>query len=178
VAESDRARVRAGVRQRPHQHRHRVRVVEEDGVGTQLAHVLGDGQEDRNRAQGAEDATDAERVADRLPQAEARWDLKVTQRGIEAADLNLVDDEVGPVERRAAVEVRLDSEPGAGRVVDVPAIRSAVASRSGSMSWSTTVDSASSGKSLRSASRMRVNSTLPAPIREILGMFVIVLLTP
>lgn len=73
-----------------------------------------------NRAQGAEDATDAERVADRLPQAEARWDLKVTQRCIEAADLNLVDDEVGPVERRASVEVRLDSEPGAGRVVDVP----------------------------------------------------------
>src|SRR5450759_4660464 len=54
-------------------------------------------------------------------------------------------------------------------------IRSAVLSRSESMSCSTTVASASSGKSLRSASRIRVNSPLPAPINAILVMIVIVL---
>ena len=50
------------------------------------------------------------------------------------------------------------------------AIASAVASRSALMSWSTISASASSGKVRMSPSRLRVNSTLPAPMNAILVM--------
>ena len=57
-----------------------------------------------DRAQRAEDAADAERVADRLAQAVAGRDLEVAQgRGV-PADLDRVDDVVGAVQRGAAVE--------------------------------------------------------------------------
>ena len=50
------------------------------------------------------------------------------------------------------------------------AIASAVARRSSTMSWSTISTSASSGNVRMSPSRLRVNSTLPAPMKTILVM--------
>ena len=47
------------------------------------------------------------------------------------------------------------------------AIRSAVRSRSGSMSWSTSSASRRAGNVRMSPSRLRVNSTLPAPTSTI-----------
>src|ERR1700761_5119354 len=81
---------------------------------------------------------------------------------------------------RAARRSRCDSIVKAAPVERLAsaAICSAVASRSGSMSCRTTVDPAGPGNALRSASRIRVNSTLPAPMSVILGfMLVIVLLS-
>src|SRR6476620_716188 len=50
------------------------------------------------------------------------------------------------------------------------AIRSAVASRSGSMSWRAIAESRRAGEDRMSPRRLRVNSTLPAPTRTILGI--------
>src|SRR5258706_12614229 len=50
------------------------------------------------------------------------------------------------------------------------AIRSAVASRSGSMSWRAIAASRRAGEDRMSPRRLRVNSTLPAPTRTILGI--------
>ena len=74
---------------------------------------------DRDRAQGAEDAADPERVADRLAQAVGRGDLEVEQGGRVAADLDHVDHVIGAGEGAATVEVGLDPRRGperAGRV--------------------------------------------------------------
>ena len=57
----------------------------------------------RRGAQRPEDAADAERVADRLPQPVARGDLEVAQRRLVAADLHHVDHEVGAVDCGAPV---------------------------------------------------------------------------
>ena len=87
--------------------RHRVRVVEEPGVGrTELGHLAPEREHVLRGAQRAEDAADAERVADRLAKPVARRELEVAQRRLVAADLDHVEHEVGAVDRGAAIEVR------------------------------------------------------------------------
>jgi len=71
-------------------------------------------------AESAEDPADAERVADRLTKAVSRREVEVAQRRFVSPDLDHVQDEVGAVERRPAIEVSAD--PGtrpalAGHVV-------------------------------------------------------------
>ena len=67
----------------------------------------------------AEDAADAERVGDRLPQAVAGRDLEVEQRRRVTADLDHVEHVVGSLERRAPIEVRADRRRGAALAGDV-----------------------------------------------------------
>ena len=152
-----------------HEHRHRVGVVEQPGVGAELGHVGGDALHHRDGAQRAEDAADAQRVADRLPQAVPARDLEVDQRGGIAADLDHVDHVIDAVERGSPVEVRLHCRRRPQLPAVQRAIASAASSRSGSMSCSAMVASASSGKVRMSPSRLRVNSTLPAPMKAIRG---------
>ena len=77
-------------------------------------------------------------------------------------------DVVAAVDRRAPVEVRLDRRAARrGPPLVQRAIASAASSRSGSMSCSAIVASASSGNVSRSPSRFFVNSTLPAPMNAI-----------
>ena len=65
------------------------------------AHIV---EQHRDRAQPAHDAADAERVGDRLAQAELLRDLEVDHGArLVAADLDHVDRVVGAVERGAAV---------------------------------------------------------------------------
>jgi hypothetical protein len=119
VAEADHARVGTGGVERPHEHRHRVRVVEQPRIGAHVVDVARDVKHHRDRAQRPEHAADAERVADRLAHAVAGWDLEVAHRRLETADLDLVDDEVRPLQRRPAVEVGLEREVRARDPVDV-----------------------------------------------------------
>ena len=95
--------------------RQRVRVVEEPGIRADLVHVPGDAEDDRDGAQGAEDATDADRVGDRVAQAEAGRDVEVDLGRAGAADLDRVDDEVGTTERLAPVKMGRDRRLGVER---------------------------------------------------------------
>ena len=80
-------------------HRHRVDVVEEPRVGADGLHVVGEVEADGDGPQGAEDAADAQRVGDGLAQAVLLGDLEVDDRArVVAADLDGVDDVVGPAE--------------------------------------------------------------------------------
>ena len=115
VAEADDLLVRRAGVVGPDVHRHRVGVVQQPGVGAQLGHVAADVEEHRDRAQGAKDGADPERVADRLAQAVLLGDVEVEARGGDAADLDRVDGEVGAVEGRATVEVGLDRARGLRR---------------------------------------------------------------
>ncbi len=94
-------------------HRHRVGVVEQPGVGAHLGDVLGERLQQREGAQRAEDAADAEGVADGLAQPVAGRDLEVGTGGLPHADLDDVDDEVRVGERRAPLGVGGDPGPGA-----------------------------------------------------------------
>jgi hypothetical protein len=67
--------------------------------------VLADAQHHRDRAEPAEDASDADRVGDRLPQAVPRREPEVTQRGVDAAHLDLVDHAIGPRDGGGAIRV-------------------------------------------------------------------------
>ncbi len=122
VAEPDDARRRRARVRDPAEHRHRVRVVEEPRARADLGHVVADAEHHRRRAQRADDAADAERVADRLAQAVAERHLVVADGRVEAADLHRVDHVVGAVERRAPVErgghVRAHAEPVADQAGD------------------------------------------------------------
>ena len=76
----------------PGQHRHGIGVIEEPGVGTFLHDVAGEILQHGNGAQCPEDAADAQRIADGLPQAEAPGHLKIRHRaGAVQADLDGVD---------------------------------------------------------------------------------------
>ena len=99
------ARERRRLVHRPRQHRHRVRVVEEIGVWAVRNHVAGEPDDDRNRAQPAEDATDAKGVSDRLTDPVAGGDVEVDACGVVTADLDLVDHVGRSVERRLPLEV-------------------------------------------------------------------------
>ena len=100
-------------------HRHRVRVVQEPDVGAELFHVGAHRQQHRDGAQPADDAADAERVGDRLAQAELLRHLEVGDRArFVAADLDHVDRVVGAVERGAPVGGRRDLGRRVERVGD------------------------------------------------------------
>ena len=82
------------------------------------AHIV---EQHRDRAQAAHDAADAERVGDRLAQAELLRDLEVGDRArLVAADLDHVDRVVGAVERGAPVGGRDDLGGRVERVGDPP----------------------------------------------------------
>ncbi len=118
VAEPDVADVRALV-QRPRQDRHRVGIVQQQRVRAELLHILRDVEHDRDRAQATHDATDAERVADRLPQTILLGNLEIPDgRRLVPADLDHVDDVVGPLQRLAPVGRREDLRLRAGLVRD------------------------------------------------------------
>ena len=106
---------RGRLRDRPDEDRQRVRVVQQPGIGTHLGHVPGDAEDDRNGAQGAEDATDADRVGDRVPEAEPGRDVEVDLGRAGSTDLDRVDDEVGTTERRAPVKMGRDRRLGVER---------------------------------------------------------------
>ena len=96
----------------PGHHRHRVRVVEQEAVGAPLDHLVGHLDHDGDRAETAHDAADADRVADRLAQPERLRDVEVGPRRRVPADLDLVDQVVGAVERGRPRLVRRDPVAG------------------------------------------------------------------
>jgi hypothetical protein len=101
VAQPDRADPLAGGV--PAVDRHRVRVLQEQRVCADLAHVGADLGQRVHRAQTAEDAARPERVADRLIDAVPAGDLDVQRVGVHATHLEAADDDVGAGQRRAAV---------------------------------------------------------------------------
>ena len=174
VAEPDDVLLRRPLVDELADHRHRVRVVQEPRAGADLGHVVADAEHHRRGAQRADDAADAERVADRLADAVAGRDLVVAHGRRVAADLDAVDHVVGAVERLAAVEGRRDPRLRAERLGRRGA-RATRPSRAapGSMSCSEISLPASSGNARMSPSRLRVNSTLPAPTNAILGIWLL-----
>ncbi len=66
MAQSDDLGLRRALVHELADHRHRVRVVEEPRARADLGHVVADAEHHRRGAQRADDAADAERVADRL----------------------------------------------------------------------------------------------------------------
>src|SRR5439155_13863727 len=76
-----------------------------------------DPEHHRDRSEPAEDAADADRVADRLAEAVLRRNPEVDERGVVPADLDLVDHVVGAVESGATIEVRLDGRACARHLV-------------------------------------------------------------
>ena len=120
MTQPDHVRVAAALPDRPREHRHRVGVVEQDAVRAQLGHVVRDRQQDGDRPQPPEDTADPQGVADRLAQAVPSRDLEVAQRCLEPPDLDLVDDEVRPLERGTALEMGLDLQVRTGGLVDRP----------------------------------------------------------
>ena len=137
VAEPDDLPLRRALIDELADHRHRVRVVEEPRVRADLGHVVADAEHHRGGAQRADDAADAERVADRLAHAVAGRDLEVAHGRRVAADLDAVDDVVGAVERRRrSRDARHPRRCAPSASATRCASTSAVSRRSGSMSWS------------------------------------------
>ena len=156
----------------PRHHRHRVGVVEQQRAGGRaLRDLVGHLDHDRDRAQPAEDAADADRVGDRLAHAERRGDLEVGDGGLVAAHLDLVDEVVGAVEGARRSAWAPTAYPAPNRSTSWFAARSAYASRSASMSCRAIVNVPwSSANEHRSARMLRVNSTLPAPMMVTFAM--------
>ena len=92
----------------PTVHRHGVGVVEQPGMWAEFGHVRADGEQNGDRAQGAEDGAHPARVGDRLPQAVLLRDLEVRQGRFVHADLDHVDGEIGALESAAAIEMGFD----------------------------------------------------------------------
>jgi len=112
VAQADGAD-RAGTCRGPAEHRHRVDVLQQHGIRADLLHLAAEVEQDGNRPEAAHDPADPQRVADRLPQAEALRHLEVDdRRGAVAADLEHREHVVGARERRASVERRFDRDAG------------------------------------------------------------------
>ena len=154
----------------PADHRHRVRVVQEPRVRAHLGHVVADAEHHRRGAQRADDAADAERVADRLAQRRGGRDLVVAHgRGV-AADLDAVDRRSR--RRRAPRGGRATPSPAASR--RAPRRRGARAPRPsrGARSRCRAARSRlvrAPGSARMSPSRLRVNSTLPGADERDLG---------
>jgi hypothetical protein len=73
-------------------------------VRAELGHLPCRVADDRERAQRAEDAADAERVGDRRPDPVAGRDLEVAERRLVPADLDGEDDVVRALERLPPLE--------------------------------------------------------------------------
>ena len=97
------------------QHRHGVGVVEEPRVGTNLLHIAREIAHNRDRAQCAHDAADAQCIGNRLPQSVFLRHLKINDRtGVIEAHLDRVDHKIRTAQRFLAVfhaEVSLDRRP-------------------------------------------------------------------
>ena len=104
----------------PGHHRHRVRVVEQEPVGATLDHLVGHLDHDGDRAEAAHDPADADRVADRLAQPVLPRHVEVGPRRRVAADLDLVDQVVGAVERRCPRLVGRHVVPGVRSLDELP----------------------------------------------------------
>ncbi len=94
----------------PTVHRHRIDIVKERNVGlADLLHVTAHVEHDRDGAQRAHDPSDTQRIADGLAQPVFLGDLEIDDRsGLVPADLKHPDGIVGPLERGASVQCRLD----------------------------------------------------------------------
>lgn len=90
-----------------------IREVDEPGVGTQALHVPDDVEDDGNRAEGLEHAARPVRLLPDDPVLER--DALVEHAGVELPDADLGRDVVRPLERRLAVERRVNREREAGR---------------------------------------------------------------
>ncbi len=110
VAEPERRDVRRDGVRPPDVHRHRVRVVEQDRVRGDLAHVRGQLGEEREGAEGTEDAADPRRVTDGLVQPVPLRDLEVGPGRGDPADLHHVDDEVRVGEGATSVGRRREGD--------------------------------------------------------------------
>ena len=102
VAEADDAHVR----RLPHalaEHGHGVRVVEHERVGTDLLHVVSDLLQGRQRAEEAEDAARAHRVAYALVDAVLERDVYLVRYRLAPTGQDGHNDVIGAVERLAAV---------------------------------------------------------------------------
>ncbi len=82
---------------------HRVGEVEQPRVRTQVFHVAGELEEDRDVAQRADDAARPHAVAHRLHHAVARRDREVVAHRVEAAGGDVHDDVVGTLQSLALV---------------------------------------------------------------------------
>ena len=86
------------------EHGHGVGVVQEQRVGAYFPHILGEIVHHGDGAQGAHDATDAQRIADGLSKAVLLGHLKVDNgAGVIQAHLNGVDDETRAAQSFLAV---------------------------------------------------------------------------
>src|SRR5271169_6987903 len=95
MTEADLANRGISRRDRPCIDRHRVDVLQQDRIWTDREHVLTDRPEMRHGSKAAHDAADAQRIGDRLPEAEALGDLEMRYRaGSVAADLERRDHEI------------------------------------------------------------------------------------
>src|SRR5829696_5706970 len=113
VAEPDALYLGTSRVQRLHQDAHRVRVVQEERLRTELAHLACEVEHERYRAQPPEDAAYAHRVGDRLLEAVLLRYLEVQEGRPVHPDLDHVHDEVSPFERRPPVEMLFDLRTGA-----------------------------------------------------------------
>ena len=119
VAEPDDVLRRRAAVDEPAQHGHRIRVVEQPGGGAELGHLLPEREHVVGGPQRPEDAADAERVGDRLPQPVAGRDIEVEQGRLVPADLHHVDHVVRTVECRPALRMGRDRRVGATLAGDV-----------------------------------------------------------
>ena len=163
MADADDLGARKRFVHRPGHHRHRVGVVQQPRVGAAALHLVSDTEHHGDGPQAAEDAADAEGVGDGLPHAVPVRDLEVQSGGSEAADVDLVHDIVGAVERRAELRRGHDDRVGpdgcGGRLRDA-------IGRVEPLGIDVVQDQPGTGELgdvNRSAARLRPNSTLPDP---------------
>ena len=114
VAESD--DLHAGQLRRPAVHRHRVRVVEEPCVRADQQHRLGHLTQGLDGAKPSEHAAWSQGVAHGLIDAVLPGDLDVGGVGVEPADLEHRDHDVGPAEGGSQIARHLDARGRAGDV--------------------------------------------------------------
>jgi hypothetical protein len=107
-ADADDALVGGARVDRPHQRGHWVGVVVEPGAGRDLVQVARQAEQRRDRAEGPEDTPDAEGVRHRLPHAVPPGDLEVEPQALVPADPDHADHVIRSLERRPAVQIRLD----------------------------------------------------------------------
>ena len=102
---------------RPGVDRHRVHVLQHDRPRRVLADVLGHLPQHRHRPQPPHDPADAQRVGNRLAQAELLGHLEIGHRaGLVTADLETADNEIRPRDGAGPVGIGLDLGMAAQRL--------------------------------------------------------------
>ena len=145
------------------QARHRIGDVQQPRVRTQTFHVAGDVDEHGDVAQRTRDPSGTDGVAHRLTDPVAGGDLEVVRHRREAAGRDGDDDVVGTLQRRVAVDCRLDGGLGVDLVGHCRAYRSIGSSDAPSMSWRTMSASASDGVVRMSVTSFGPHCRLPPP---------------